>query len=55
MWGPAVPPAEQHSVILVVRAELAPLLIELLDMRLQRGQRERVERQDVLSVFGLAI
>jgi hypothetical protein len=32
-------------VILVVRAELAPLLVELLDVRLEDGERERVERQ----------
>jgi len=30
-------------MILVVRAELAPLLVELLNMRLQRGQREWVK------------
>jgi len=32
-------------MILVVRPELAPLLVELLDMRLQGSERERVERQ----------
>jgi hypothetical protein len=47
MRWPAVLPAEQHPVILVVRAELAPLPGELLDVRLQHGQRERVEGQDV--------
>ena len=55
MRRPAVLPAEQHAVIVVVRPEFAPLLVELLDVRLQRGQRERVERQDVLSVLGLAV
>jgi hypothetical protein len=52
---PAVRPAEQHAVILVVLAEVAPLLVELLDVRLEDGQGERVERQDVLSVLGLAV
>jgi hypothetical protein len=42
-------------VILVIRAELAPLPGELLDVRLQHGQRERVEGQDVLSILGLAV
>jgi hypothetical protein len=55
MRRPAVLPAEQHPVILVVRAELAPLPGELLDVRLQHSQRERVEGQNVLSVLGLAV
>jgi hypothetical protein len=55
MRRPAVWPAEQHAVILVVLAEVAPLLVELLDVRLEDGQGERVERQDVLSVLGLAV
>jgi hypothetical protein len=42
-------------VILILRPELAPLLVQPLDVRLQRGQRERVERQYVLSVLGLAV
>jgi hypothetical protein len=42
-------------VILVVRTELAPLLVESFDLCLERGQRERVERQDMLSVRGLAV
>lgn len=52
---PAVLPAEQHAVIVVVRPEVTPLLVELLDMQLQGGQRERVERQEMLSVLGLAV
>jgi hypothetical protein len=52
---PAILPAEQHAVIEVVRPEFAPLLVELLDVHLQGGERERVERQDVLSVLGLAV
>jgi hypothetical protein len=35
-------PAEQHPVILVVRPELAPLPVEILDVRLEEGQCERV-------------
>jgi hypothetical protein len=31
-------------VIVVVRAEVAPLLVELLDVCLEDGQSERVER-----------
>jgi hypothetical protein len=42
-------------MILVVRAELAPLSGKLLDVRLQHSQRERVEGQNVLSVLGLAV
>jgi hypothetical protein len=42
-------------MILVVRAELAPLPGRAFDVRLQRGQRERVGRQDVLSILGLAV
>jgi len=42
-------------VIVVVRPEFSPLLVELLDVHLQGGQCERVERQDVLSDFGLAV
>jgi len=45
MWWPAVFPAEQHAVIVVLRPEVPPLLIELLDVRrgggfedLQRGE-----------------
>jgi len=41
--GSAVLPAEQHPMILVVRAQLAPLLVEALDVRLEDGQRERVK------------
>jgi hypothetical protein len=40
---PAVLPAEQHAVIVVVRAELALLLIDCLDVRLEDGQRERIK------------
>ena len=40
---------------MVVRPEFSPLLVELLDVHLQGGQCERVERQDVLSDFGLAV
>ena len=43
MWRPAILPAEQDPVILVVRAELASLLVEPFDMCLEGGQRERVE------------
>ena len=42
-------------MILVVRAELAPFVVEPFDVCLQRGQRERVEGQDVLSILGLAV
>jgi len=42
-------------VIVVVRAEVPPLMLELLDVRLEGGQRERVECQDVLGVLGLAV
>ena len=42
-------------MIVVVLAEVAPLLVELLDVCLEDGQGERVERQDVLSVLGLAV
>ena len=42
-------------MIVVVRPEVPALLVERFDVRLQRGQSERVERQDVLSVFGLAV
>ena len=42
-------------MILVVRAEFAPFPGELVDVRFQHGQRERVEGQDVLSVLGLAV
>jgi hypothetical protein len=33
----------------------APLLAEPFDLCLERGQHERVERQDVLSVLGFAV
>jgi hypothetical protein len=39
---PAVLPAEQHAVIVVVRAELALLLIDCPDVRLEDGQRQAV-------------
>jgi hypothetical protein len=52
---PAVRPAEQHAVIVVLRAEVPPLLVELLDVCLEDVQGEWVERQDVLSVLGLAV
>ena len=55
MRRPAIRPAEQHTVIVVVRPEILALLVEHLDMRLQNGQRERVEGQHVLSVFRLAV
>jgi hypothetical protein len=42
-------------MVLVVRAEFAPFLVELFDVCSQRGQGERVERQDVLSVLCHAI
>jgi hypothetical protein len=42
-------------VILVVRSELGPLLVEHRDVLLQRCAGERVKRQDVLSVLGLAV
>ena len=42
-------------MILVVRPEVSALLVERFDVRLQRGQSEQVERQYVLSVFGLVI
>jgi hypothetical protein len=48
----AILPAEQHAVILVVRAELAPLPGELLDMCLQHGQRERVKAAPQLDASG---
>jgi len=51
----AVRPAEQYAVIVVLRPEVPPLLVELLDVCLEDGQGERVERQDVLGVLGLAV
>jgi hypothetical protein len=41
-------------VILVVRAELAPLLVQLPDVRPEDGERERGKRQHVPSILGLA-
>ena len=55
MGRPAIFPAEQHAVIVAVRSDFAPLLVELFYVHLQGGQREPVERQDVLSVLGLAV
>ena len=40
---PAVRPAEQHAVIVIVRPEVPPLLVELLDVCLEGGQGERVK------------
>jgi len=42
-------------VTLVIRPELAALLVKLFDVRLQHRQGERVERQHVLSVLGFAV
>ena len=39
-------------MIVVVRPEVPPLLVEHLDVRPERGEGERVERQDVLGVLG---
>jgi hypothetical protein len=49
---PAVLPAEQHAVIGVVGPEVAPLLVELLDVRLQDGQRERVKAPPLRGAAG---
>jgi antitoxin Phd len=46
---PAIFPAEQRPVPLVVRAELLPLPVEHLDVYLHRSEGERIERQDALS------
>jgi hypothetical protein len=51
----AVLPAEQHAVVLVVRPEVLALLVEHLDVCLEYGECERVERQRVLCVLGLAV
>jgi hypothetical protein len=51
----AVLPAEQPAAIMVVRPELPQLLVELVDMGLEGGERERVEGQEVLGVLGLAV
>jgi len=42
-------------MIAVLRAEVPPLLPELLDVCLEDGQGERVERQEVLGLFGFAV
>jgi hypothetical protein len=53
--SPAILPAEQHPRDPGNRPEFASLLVENLDMRLETGQSERVERQYMLSVLGLAV
>ncbi len=40
----AVLPAEQPAAIVVVRPEVPTLLVELVDVRLQDSERERVKR-----------
>jgi hypothetical protein len=44
VWRLAVFPAEQPAKIVVVRPEVAPLLVEQVDVILDHGQGERVER-----------
>ena len=48
-------PRAERACSVVVGLKMSALLVERFDVRLQRGQSELVERQDVLSVFGLAI
>ena len=55
MRRPAIGPAEQDAVIVIVRPEVPAFPVEHLDMRLQNSQRERVGYQHVLSVFRLAV
>src|SRR6266566_7957825 len=55
VWGRAVLPAEQQPVVGIVRAELGALPVERLDMELEGGQGERVEREGSLRVLGLAV
>jgi hypothetical protein len=42
-------------VVLVVRPEVLPFLVEQLDVDLEYGEGERVEGQEMLSVCGLAV
>jgi hypothetical protein len=55
MRRPAVLPAEQHAVIVVVGAEFPAAPGQAFRRASSGHQRERVERQDVLSVRGLAV
>ena len=56
MRRPAVWPAEQHAVIVVVRPEVSRRSWSSCSTcAFSDGQRERVERQHVLSVLGLAV
>jgi hypothetical protein len=48
-------PAEQDTVVVVVWAKVAPLLVDHLDVSLEHRERERVERRRVLSILGLAV
>jgi hypothetical protein len=47
--------AEQDTMIVTVRAEAAALPVQQLDVSLEHRERERIERQQMLSVFGLAV
>lgn len=47
--------AEQHAVIVVIRPGVAPFAVQHLDVHPENGEGERVERQDVLRVLGLAV
>jgi hypothetical protein len=42
-------------VVVIVGAERGPLLVEHLDVQLQRGERQGIERQGPLRVLGLAV
>lgn len=42
-------------MVLVVRAKVGALLVEHLDVNSERGEGERVEREDSLRVLGLAV
>ena len=42
-------------MIVVAGPEVAALLVEALDMRFQHRQRERVERENMLGIFGLTV
>lgn len=48
-------PAEQQPGVLVVRAERGPLRFEHRNVDAERGEGERVEREDSLCVLRLAV
>jgi len=48
----AVLPAEQEAVILVVRAKLGALSVELVDQDAERSQCDRIEGYHALARIG---